>query len=337
MAKRRKIEAEQRKNAEAAKSSVSLQPGDTPAPPTFHALPPRPNFDSFEDNANRLGLGAPASPDVRATAIAAIGGTASDWVNNRREIRMANLSAAEMLKAEMMSALPANPAARRKHMAQLKAVSMQVDVVKNTETTSPSEALSSQSEVPVREAIDEETPVQTEAAFEQADAVQKDESPAPMEVSSPQLASPTVAGSETTTTEPAPTNPPPEANQSEEPLATDADDASNTQSSPHGVKRKADEVESAEGEEDEDAIDLSPDDEEEEDFESFRKNSLKRQVKPDGSVQQEDAVRQVLSSIFEMDYIYQEFLERLFEPGYKERYYKHKFGVDYSDEEFRKE
>ena len=75
-----------------------------------HALPPRPNFDSFETNAAALGFG-PVSPTTSSTgnqaaAISGITGSAHDWVANRRAIRMANMSAAEMLKAEMMAATP---------------------------------------------------------------------------------------------------------------------------------------------------------------------------------------------------------------------------------------
>jgi 5'-3' exoribonuclease 2 len=75
--------------------------------------------------------------------------------------------------------------------------------------------------------------------------------------------------------------------------------------SPRGVKRKVDEVMSevpTPDEEDEPA-DASP---------------MKRRVNPDGTVDQEDTVK-------------------LWEPGYKERYYLQKFGVSLPDEEFRKQ
>lgn len=121
-AKRRKLEAANGGTSYVeVKASASLQltanptapsnpPVSVPAPPIRHALPPRPNFDSFETSATTLGLGSVA-PTVnpvgnQAAAMSGITGTAHDWVTNRRAIRMANMSAAEMLKAEMMSASP---------------------------------------------------------------------------------------------------------------------------------------------------------------------------------------------------------------------------------------
>jgi 5'-3' exoribonuclease 2 len=115
-AKRRKLEA----NRDGAsyvpvKASSALRlasnptpPSSTPAVPMRHALPPRPNFDSFESNANALGFGAvsPTTMGNQAAAITGITGSAHDWVANRKAIRMANMSAAEMLKAEMMAATP---------------------------------------------------------------------------------------------------------------------------------------------------------------------------------------------------------------------------------------
>ncbi|KAL5530480.1 RAT1 [Sanghuangporus sanghuang] len=321
-AKRRKIEAEQRKAMESAKPSASLQLAAAPATPTFHGLPPRPNFDSFEDSANQLGLGSPSSgtPDVKAAAMAAISGTASDWVNNRREIRMANLSAAEMLKAEMMSAIPANPAARKKHMAQMKAASMQVDVIRKKEASTPVESPPAQSDTLVateREATDE-PPTQLKVASVQIDVDEKMDSPAPLDFPPPQPESLIERGNDATIDESPAESQPPEANQLEEPMASSEGDAVDGQSSPRGVKRKADELDDAEGEDDE-VIDLGPDDEEEEEesLDAASKPTLERVVQPDGTVQQEDVVK-------------------LFEPGYKERYYRHKFGVEYSDTQFRR-
>lgn len=89
--------------------SPALQLTAKPAvPPTFHALPPRPTFDSFDAQANALGFGAPVATPISHTpaAIQAIGGSASDWVRNRASIRMANMSAAEILKAEMAALTP---------------------------------------------------------------------------------------------------------------------------------------------------------------------------------------------------------------------------------------
>ncbi len=117
-AKRRKLEAEGVNGAKIVevKPSAALQltaaPSAPPAAnskPQHHSLPPRPSFNSFESDATALGLGAPvpeAVAAINASAMVGITGSDKDWVRNRHAIRMANMSAAEMLKAEMMSARP---------------------------------------------------------------------------------------------------------------------------------------------------------------------------------------------------------------------------------------
>lgn len=74
-----------------------------PAPfPSLHAsLPPRPDFAARADS---IGLGGPKTVDAAqnaSTAALALGGSNRDIVANRRAIRMANMSAAEVLKAEL--------------------------------------------------------------------------------------------------------------------------------------------------------------------------------------------------------------------------------------------
>ncbi|CAK5262610.1 unnamed protein product [Mycena citricolor] len=125
-AKRRKLEGGM-KNDIRPSSSLALTSGPTAPVQHHHSLPPRPNFAA---NADALGFGTaavssstspaaaePSPPSSSAaaadtaTAIQALAGSNRDVVANRRAIRMANMSAAEMLKAEMASAVPVKPSA----------------------------------------------------------------------------------------------------------------------------------------------------------------------------------------------------------------------------------
>ena len=84
--------------------SLNLTADPTPPTlfPTLHAsLPPRPDFAARADS---IGLGGPRTVDSAqnaTTAALALGGSNRDIVANRRAIRMANMSAAEVLKAEL--------------------------------------------------------------------------------------------------------------------------------------------------------------------------------------------------------------------------------------------
>ncbi|KAJ6539062.1 XRN 5'-3' exonuclease N-terminus-domain-containing protein [Mycena capillaripes] len=107
-AKRRKLEE---KKAIRPSSSLALTaPPTAPSgPPVHHPLPPRP---SFAANADSMGFGA--APTVQSSqnapiAAQALAGSNRDVVANRRAIRMANMSAAEMLKAELSGAVPVKP------------------------------------------------------------------------------------------------------------------------------------------------------------------------------------------------------------------------------------
>lgn len=115
------------------KPSASLQLTAVPtAPPSLaspHGLPAKPNFDSFVDSTTTLGLGSLATDvsDAKVAAAVAMLSSKEDVVANRRRLR--NLSAAEMLKAEMMSAVPANPLARKKYEMEQRAARAQAAVV----------------------------------------------------------------------------------------------------------------------------------------------------------------------------------------------------------------
>lgn len=90
--------------ADGPSPSLNLTADPTPPPsfPPLHAsLPPRPDFTARADS---MGLGGPKTVDAAQNATAAtmaLAGSNRDIVANRRAIRMANMSAAEVLKAEL--------------------------------------------------------------------------------------------------------------------------------------------------------------------------------------------------------------------------------------------
>lgn len=93
----------QNKNEGGPAASLQLS-----APPQagFASLPARPDFAARADS---IGLGGPRTADAMentSAAAQALGGSNRDVVANRRAIRMANMSAAEMLKAELGGAQP---------------------------------------------------------------------------------------------------------------------------------------------------------------------------------------------------------------------------------------
>jgi 5'-3' exoribonuclease 2 len=115
-AKRRKIEAENSENGRSNGPSPALHlttPTNIPSlPPSVHpSLPQKPSFD-FASKADSIGFGAPPTAESRLnvpTATQALAGSNHDVVANRRAIRMANMSAAEMLKAELSGLSPVKP------------------------------------------------------------------------------------------------------------------------------------------------------------------------------------------------------------------------------------
>ena len=79
------------------------------------SLPQRPSYN-FAANADSIGLGAAPTPQSiqnAPTAAQALAGSNRDVVANRRAIRMANMSAAEVLKAQLNNLSPIKPSAAR--------------------------------------------------------------------------------------------------------------------------------------------------------------------------------------------------------------------------------
>lgn len=243
-------------------------PSISPSPSRqIHALPPKPNFNSFEDSATSLGFGSVESPtDPKTDAvIAAIQGTSNDWLTKRREIRMANLSAAEMLKAEMMSAVPVSAKARQ-------------------------EQYEKQREAAIRE------------ASLQAQAMLEGSSYSPVGMKSPEVAGPE-EGASPTIVSGDPDHPAPESKQLDEPvpMSTESTAPQSTPMqeelcSPQGVKRKFDDVELDGGVATEESTVIG-DDEDDEMSTGEDVSKLAKKVNPDGSVEQEDSVKYVQCNI----------------------------------------
>lgn len=111
-AKRRKLEQQNSKSGFATGPSptISLTTQPTaptsilnPVPPVHPSLPQRPSYD-FAAKADSIGLGAsPTAQSIRnvPTALQALAGSNRDIVANRGAIRMANMSAADVLRAEL--------------------------------------------------------------------------------------------------------------------------------------------------------------------------------------------------------------------------------------------
>lgn len=113
------MEQQFRNGTVAPSAALGLTSGPAPVHPS---LPPRPTYD-FAATSDSIGLGATVTPEsiqMKPVAAQALAGSNRDVVANIRAIRMANMSAAEMLKAELsglqpvksgVSSLPPKPAA----------------------------------------------------------------------------------------------------------------------------------------------------------------------------------------------------------------------------------
>ncbi|KAJ4492874.1 XRN 5'-3' exonuclease N-terminus-domain-containing protein [Lentinula edodes] len=286
-AKRRKLEEENSKNGFTAgpssslsltASTSSLTNNTTVAHPS---LPPRPDFAARADS---IGLGAkPNAESIQniPTATQALAGSNHDVVANRRAIRMANMSAAEVLKAELAGLVPVKPTASN------------VDNVPNVLLPSGPEPSMIISDTTATPSVDITMTVDSE-----------DEVPG--------------FGAQSVTDENAPS------------VSTDFDipfseknnvgtfengtvGADDVEADPNlaGTKRKLDEMNIEETDE----TVVVDDDEPPVDGPH---SSLAFKVNPDGTVSQEDTVK-------------------LWEPGYRDRYYRQKFDVEPNDKEFRRQ
>ncbi|KAL4075753.1 exoribonuclease 2 [Scleroderma citrinum] len=217
--------------------------------------------NDFAAKADSIGLGAPQTNQSRLNAPAAaqaLAGSNRDVVANRAAIRLANMSAAEMLKAELGGLIPVKPSAST-----------------STPMNAVTEAQVVLDPVPEPSLDDFELPGLGNVGSQPIDDVgQCSALEEATEVTSPDVS-----------------------------FASSA-----------GVKRKHSEVEAEDAEIDaEEGVLVDEDQNSAEDEET----SYALVVRADGSVEQADNVR-------------------LWEPGYKERYYQQKFGVSTSDKEFRK-
>ncbi|CAL1701633.1 unnamed protein product [Somion occarium] len=250
--KRRKIEKDMAANGTGPSPSLNLTaaPSVTAAPSAHPSLPARPQTTSFAYNADSMGLGGPKSQETvqnAPTAAQALAGSNSDVVANRRAIRMANMSAAEMLKAELAGLTPLKP----------------------SKNAAPAPVPEPEAEASTPEATVEDDTSIPGLSF-QATAISVTESI-------------TETSSITTV------------------VHDDAMNGTSIPTSPHGHKRKHEEVEKADAEADEEVTDVvvvSDDDEAAPDEDIATNYTFK--VNSDGTVEQEDTVK-------------------LWEPGYKER------------------
>ncbi|KAF7313569.1 5'-3' exoribonuclease [Mycena chlorophos] len=278
-AKRRKIEADSRKRVKPS-SSLSLTALPAAPHPVHPSLPPRPNFAA---NADALGFGAQSAAHSAAPIAAqALAGSNHDVVANRRAIRMANMSAAEMLKAELNGAVPVrpNPSLPPKPVTTLPDISTAVPATPTSASAPPSERDDDADAVPGLGTIHSpsRSPTTPSHVFNGSTMP--------------------VADSEMMIDEPAP------------PVDDDSTEATtmNGDASPSAAKRKLADMEEPDVEEETFADD---------DDAPPNVSVVKLKVNADGTVDQEDTVK-------------------LWEPGYKERYYDQKFPDQINDPDLRK-
>ncbi|KAI0772151.1 hypothetical protein BD413DRAFT_612794 [Trametes elegans] len=282
-AKRRKLEKEIRDgtaNGSTVAPSTSL---NLTAGPSAPGLPARPDFAAKADS---IGLGGPQTAETAAHAPAAaraLAGSNRDVVANRHAIRLANMSAAEMLKAEMASLIPVKTS-----KSSITPAAAAPPSATPPSATTATASNGDEPEIPGLGGVsstDASAAVETDASNEPVLPVESD-------------IDPTTSGD------------------ADAPTVEAEDMIMNDDTTPRGVKRNIHEVEAEDAEVDGDVVeDLGSDDDEDS---APTNTSLKLKVNPDGTVEQEDVVK-------------------LWEPGYKERYYQQKFGVDYNDKAFRKE
>lgn len=289
-AKRRKMEKE-RGDIKAVSTGPSPALGLTAASlvpaPIHHPLPPRPDFAT---SANALGFGM-VSQAHNPVAVAALGGSNHDVVANRAAIRMANMSAAETLKAELAGLMP---------------VKANLHKASDSVTTEP--APTSLSTISIDGDDEEEVP-----GF----GLHKSSD---VNVSIEEIAKTSeivMSVNDVSTDEP-----------TDEP--TDLAGSDHADKVLIGVKRSISEVDDVV---EESMAELGDDADDAPEDAGVVPKALK--VNADGTVDQEDTVKFVIDSARFCQLM--RLFSRLWEPGYRERYYRQKFDKDPSDTEFRKQ
>ncbi|KAF8974660.1 XRN 5'-3' exonuclease N-terminus-domain-containing protein [Flammula alnicola] len=295
-AKRRKLEQQNRNDFSAGPSQTMALTAPPTAPTTNNStsssihpsLPQRPSYD-FAANADSIGLGAAPTPESiqhAPAAAQALAGSNRDVVHNRRAIRMANMSAAEVLKAELAGLSPVKPSASS--AASTSSAPPFVTPV------SPSKAMD------VRP--DGSTDIPGLGSFSRQNGVSSTPLPVPV---------PPSGRSETPGESDADADGDPDPDAKMAPASADAEASeSNEGDISIGSKRKFEEGPGADDVVDDVEV-IEEDDEDAPPVAALKVNA-------DGTVEQEDTVK-------------------LWEPGYKERYYRQKFGVELTDTQFRKD
>ncbi|KAN0127489.1 XRN 5'-3' exonuclease N-terminus domain containing protein [Lactarius tabidus] len=267
---RKRRESEERQNQNAKRRKVeAASTGTGPSPSlnlTADLNAPR-KLGDFAAKADSIGLGGVKDADAVSNAGAAawaLGGSNRDVVANRAAIRMANLSAAETLKAEMASLVPVKSRAQPKPISAPPpppAAPVELSAV-------PATAPDVEMEVPGFGTSDPEALL----ANAHADSSSVNETE-------------TIASTDNETA----------------PVA--------------GVKRSFEALADTPAEED--SVGENDVEAEAEAEAESTTRALDYKVNADGTVEQPDTVR-------------------LWEPGYRERYYRQKFGVEHTDQEFKK-
>lgn len=278
-AKRQKIE---RENSSARSLREPLPPArSSPLAPVNaynasqqHPLPSRPAVDPFVP-------GGPVRPST-SDGVKALSGSNADVVNNRAAIRMANMSAAESLKAELAAKIPLG----RKPVPRINA----------ERALSDSAPTSSSPVAPPSDQID--TPNESEvlptpndpATLALADPT-ANAAPAPLSLS-PEHETPIVDSAPATELDaPVPdviNITAPNGEQSSEGEGDTMDTSSDSEQPifPRGLKRKADDIDDAVEDTEADSVPFDDVDGDQADA-----SAVTRKVNPDGTVEQEDTVR----------------------------------------------